>query len=195
MKVLFGIGNPGTEYSNTRHNIGFTILDAFAYKHKLKFSPAKGEYFFAKGKFGGKEFLLVKPTTYVNRSGIAASDVLERYEIDLGNFLVISDDINLPVGKIRLQQKGGDGGHNGLASIIYYLESNEFPRLRFGVGSNFEHGQMANYVLSPFEEDELEIIEPQIELAVELLEKFVTGGMKTALDFFSKVNAVKKKEE
>ncbi len=195
MKALFGIGNVGSEYSDTRHNIGFIILDAFAQKHKLDFAPGKGDFYFAKGTLREQEFILIKPTTYVNRSGIAASEVLNQFNIPIDSFLVITDDINLDVGKIRLRPAGGDGGHNGLASIIYYLERTDFPRLRFGIGNNFPKGEMANYVLSPFEEDELEIIAPSIQLSVELLESFIIGGLKGALDYLSKHGSKNVKKE
>ncbi len=188
MKALFGIGNPGSEYSATRHNIGFIILDAFALKHNVQFKPGKGDYYIAEGVLNGENYILVKPTTYVNRSGIAASDVFERFNFPIEYFLVISDDVNLKPGKIRLRPSGGDGGHNGLASIIYYLARNDFPRLRFGIGNNFEHGQMADYVLSPFGEDEWITVQPRIDFAVDLLEKFIRGGLKEALDYFSKHN-------
>ena len=188
MKALFGIGNPGKQYSDTRHNIGFMILDELARKLECSFTAGKGDYFIAGGSLKGQDYILVKPTTYVNRSGIAASDILNNYDIPLEKFLVISDDVNLEVGKIRLRKSGGDGGHNGLASIIYYLESINFPRLRFGIGNNFEEGEMADYVLSPFEESELKIIKPRIEFAVSLAEEFIKGGLQSALDYYSKHN-------
>jgi len=129
---------------------------------------------------------LIKPTTYVNRSGIAALELSEEIDFDIKDFLVVVDDINLPTGKIRIRGKGGDGGHNGLNSLIYQLESEDFPRLRFGVGNNFEKGEMANYVLSPFGEDEIKIIEEKIDFSVQLIEVFIKEGYVAMLNFLAK---------
>ncbi len=129
---------------------------------------------------------MVKPTTYVNRSGIAALELSEEIDFDLKDFLVVVDDINLPIGKIRIRGKGGDGGHNGLYSLIYQLESDDFPRLRFGVGNNFEKGEMADYVLSPFNEDEMEIVQEKIDFSAQLIEVFIKEGYVAMLNFLAK---------
>ena len=129
---------------------------------------------------------MVKPTTYVNRSGIAALELSEEIDFDLKDFLVVVDDINLPTGKIRIRGKGGDGGHNGLYSLIYQLESEDFPRLRFGVGNNFEKGEMADYVLSPFNEDETEIVQEKIDFSAQLIEVFIKEGYVAMLNFLAK---------
>lgn len=129
---------------------------------------------------------MVKPTTYVNRSGIAALELSEEIDFDLKDFLVVVDDINLPIGKIRIRGKGGDGGHNGLYSLIYQLESEDFPRLRFGVGNNFEKGEMADYVLSPFNEDEMEIVQEKIDFSAQLIEVFIKEGYVAMLNFLAK---------
>ena len=192
MKILFGIGNPGTEYADTRHNIGFIVLDRFAERQKVIFKPGRGDYFQAVGNLSGHDFVLVKPTTYVNRSGIAATEIFERFGISLDDFLVITDDVNLDFGKIRIRPAGSDGGHNGLASIIYHLADNHFPRLRFGIGRNFEAGEMANYVLSPFTEEERQQLPNLTDFAVDILEQFVLGGFQQALDFYSRSMANKK---
>ncbi len=177
LKIVFGLGNPGKMYENTRHNIGFEILDKFAEKHNLVFREGKGDYYIAgsENKFASS-FFLVKPVTYVNASGIAAAQLFDFYEIDIKDFLVVVDDLNLPPGKIRVRQKGGDGGHNGLHSIIYSLESDAFPRLRFGIGNEFENGEMADYVLSKFDEETRKSIDEKIEDAVELIETFLDKG-------------------
>ncbi len=189
MKAIFGIGNPGNRYAFTRHNIGFIILDEFASKHGLEFKAGKGEYYLARGNIKDKDFILIKPTTYVNRSGLAASDVLARFGIQPDDFLVVTDDVNLTPGKLRIRTGGGDGGHNGLYSIIYELETQQFPRLRFGVGNNFPRGMMADYVLSPFPEDEWQEVKEAVKKSVDLLEAFVTGGLKEMLDCFSKISS------
>ncbi|KAB2841701.1 MAG: aminoacyl-tRNA hydrolase [Melioribacteraceae bacterium] len=188
MRAVLGIGNPGKKYEDTRHNIGFKILDNFAEKHKLFFKASKGEYYIAGSEFNATPFFLVKPVTYVNLSGLAAKDILESYEIKLHDLLVVTDDINLNTGTIRIRQSGSDGGHNGLASIIYHTTSKQFPRMRFGVGNSFEKGEMANFVLSKFTDEEQPIIKHAINSAVEIIEHFIEGGYETALKFFSTIN-------
>jgi len=131
---------------------------------------------------------LVKPTTYVNLSGIAAKEILESFNVKLEDLLIIADDINLQTGKLRIRKSGGDGGHNGIASIIYHVESNQFPRLRFGIGNDFEKGEMANFVLDKFSNEDVKIINPAINSAIETIEHFIEGGYNTALNFFSKIN-------
>ncbi|OGU33671.1 MAG: aminoacyl-tRNA hydrolase [Ignavibacteria bacterium GWB2_35_6b] len=188
MRAVLGIGNPGKKYEDTRHNIGFKILDNFVDKHKLFFKASKGEFYIAGSEFNASPFFLVKPTTYVNLSGIAAKEILESFNVKLEDLLIIADDINLQTGKLRIRKSGGDGGHNGIASIIYHVESNQFPRLRFGIGNDFEKGEMANFVLDKFSNEDVKIINPAINSAIETIEHFIEGGYNTALNFFSKIN-------
>jgi PTH1 family peptidyl-tRNA hydrolase len=130
---------------------------------------------------------LVKPTTYVNLSGVAALELKEITDFEIKDFLVVVDDINLPLGKIRIRAKGGDGGHNGLNSIIYSLESDQFPRLRIGIGNDFESGFMADYVLSKFNDEETEIINEKIDFSLQLIEVFIKEDYVAMLNFFSKL--------
>lgn len=190
MKAILGLGNPGEEYINTRHNVGFMILDRFAEKYHLQFKPSKHDYYFASGELENFPFVLVKPLTYVNRSGESALDVLNDYKITLNDILIICDDLNLEFGKIRIRKTGGDGGHNGIASIIYSLNSDYFLRLRFGIGRNFEKGEMVNFVLSRFTENELSELTKKYDLAVELMESFILGGSETMLNLLSKKNKI-----
>jgi len=186
LKVIFGIGNPGERYKLTRHNIGFIIIDYFAEIHNLEFKPSKFDFYYAEGQLESFRYILVKPTTYVNNSGIAAKEIFNNYDVNLTDFLVVTDDVNLDEGKIRIRNSGGDGGHNGIASIIYHLESDRFPRLRFGIGKNFQNGDLAEYVLSKIDEKTFESIKPNIVFAAQLLEQFIYGGTKGMLDFYSK---------
>jgi len=190
LKAIFGIGNPGNKYAFTRHNIGFILLDQFALKHKLKFKTGKGDYYFANGILENKDFILIKPTTFVNNSGFAASEIFNHFKITEKNFLVVTDDVNLSLGKLRIRNSGGHGGHNGLYSIIYELGTENFPRLRFGIGNNFEKGFMAEYVLSPFPNEEWEIIQNSIKNAVILIESFIVGGLSEMLNRFSKISSL-----
>ncbi|MBA4406840.1 aminoacyl-tRNA hydrolase [bacterium] len=186
MYVVVGLGNPGTKYELTRHNIGFQILDRFALKNKMKFKSSKKDYNYSEGVINSSDFFLVKPTSFMNLSGEVVSDFLDDHPVDIENILVLADDVNLPVGEIRLRKLGSDGGHNGIKSILYQLQSDSFPRLRFGIGNEFEKGEMANFVLARFAKEEFETVNKNIEFVVELIEKFISGGYKAMLDFYSK---------
>ena len=169
MRLILGIGNPGNKYIRNRHNIGFMMLDYFADKASLSFIPSKNDYYYTKGKINNSNFLLVKPTTYVNNSGFVANYLFEKYKLDISDFLVVIDDVNLQTGTLRLKRSGGDGGHNGMSSIIYHLQDDQFPRLKIGVGSNFEKGNMVNYVLGDFSDEEFTELKPSFEDGVFLL--------------------------
>lgn len=195
MKVLVGIGNPGLRYERTRHNVGFLFLDYLADHFSISFKAGKGDYFYAEGTCGDVPFLLIKPTTYVNLSGVAAADIQDRFDLPVENFLVAFDDVNLPTGVLRVRAKGGDGGHNGIHSMIYHLFSGDFARIRFGIGASFEKGDMADYVLSPFTEDELALFAERFKLSVPLVEAFIKEGKQALLDENSKLVAYLKKQE
>lgn len=185
MRVILGIGNPGKKYENTRHNIGFIVLDKFAEKLSLAIDKKCQNYKYVGSKLNTSPFFLVKPTTYVNLSGLAAQDICNKFEIPPEDLLIITDDLNLNEGKLRVRKSGGDGGHNGLKSLIYHLESNAFPRIRFGIGSDFSDGEMADFVLGKFSNSEMKNIENSIDFSVELIENFIKGGTKQMLDYFS----------
>jgi len=186
LRCIIGLGNPGKKYDLTRHNIGFIIIDSFASKHKLSFLPSKHNYYYSEAKIISSEFFLLKPTTYMNLSGVAVKDFLNEYPINLEDILIIVDDINLPLGKIRIRKSGSDGGHNGLKSIIYHLQSDSFPRLRVGIGKNYVNSTIVNYVLEHFSSDEMKFLSGQTEYIMDLLESFVVGGFNKMIDKFSK---------
>lgn len=186
MRVVLGIGNPGLKYHLTRHNIGFIILDCFARKHGLDINNPGKNYKFAGSTKSTSPFFLIKPTTYVNLSGLAAVEILANYNIPVEELLVVTDDIHLPAGKIRVRKSGGDGGHNGIKSLIYHLGSDNFPRLRFGIGNEFAIGELADYVLGKITESEFELINPAIDFSINIIEEFINGGTKQMLDFYSK---------
>ncbi|HZW39414.1 MAG TPA: aminoacyl-tRNA hydrolase [Ignavibacteriaceae bacterium] len=191
MRAVLGIGNPGNKYKNNRHNAGFILLDYYSQKKSLSFKASKGDYYSATGKLGNSEFILIKPVTYVNLSGEAASDVLKKYNVQPDDFLVIVDDINLPVGEFRLRATGGDGGHNGMNSIIYHLYTEKFPRLRIGIGSNFAKGNMADYVLDDFTPEEIKTMEPMFKDLIWLIDEFIQGGVKKLMDANSRLRKEK----
>lgn len=187
MRIILGIGNPGNKYTFTRHNAGFLLLDYFAEKHSLSFKASKKEYYYSDGKTGDAGFSLIKPTTYVNNSGIAALDALEIYKTSIDDLLVIADDVNIPTGEIRLRANGGDGGHNGLKSIIYHLNSNSFARLRIGVGEEIKPGELVSFVLSPFSKDDFIKLKTTFDKSSVLIEEFIKGGLKGMMDANAKL--------
>ncbi len=183
MHAVVGLGNPAREYERTRHNLGFRTLDLLAKQSDTLWREGKGEYLIAEADFEGNVFLLLKPLTYVNRSGIAVGDALGRFPISLEDLLVVVDDVNLPLGRLRFRRRGSDGGHNGLASIIYELESEFFPRLRLGIGSPPDGLDMINYVLEEFGEDELDTVNNMVFRTTEVVKVFISQGIDKAIDF------------
>jgi PTH1 family peptidyl-tRNA hydrolase len=187
VRVIFGIGNPGTRYQNNRHNTGFALLDYIARKNSLSFIASKSSYYYCKGIINNSAYLLVKPATYVNNSGIAALELVENLNIEIPDLLVVHDDLGLDVGRIKIKISGGDGGHNGVGSIIYHLRSDEFPRIRIGIGNNFASGDMSAYVLSDFNPEEIKIIHNSFETVHLLINEFILGGLRRILDTNSKI--------
>lgn len=185
MRIIFGIGNPGIRYEFTRHNAGFLLLDFFAKRNSISFKEGPGEYLEASAKIGDQDYSLIKPITFVNNCGIAARWICDKYEIEPENFLVVCDDSNLENYVLRVRLAGGDGGHNGLSSIIYHLITDEFPRIRIGIGRRSAHEDLADYVLSEFSKSELDEYQFTFKNASLLLENFVTGGSIKMLEVYS----------
>lgn len=186
MKCILGIGNPGNRYQNTRHNIGFHLLDQFASRYSLKLIPSKFDFYYSEGELNTNPFVIIKPTTYVNNSGLAAQQCLTFFNTALEDFLVIADDVNLQFGEIRLRKSGGDGGHNGIKSIIYHLNSDNFSRLRFGIGDGFQKGSLSDYVLAPFNNDELVSLNDRSDLVTNLLGLYIADGYQAMLSGYSR---------
>jgi PTH1 family peptidyl-tRNA hydrolase len=182
--LIVGLGNPGEEYDNTRHNIGFKVLDSFADSLKVPFESSRLA-FIAEGKVKNKTFFLVKPTTFMNLSGKAVNYYLQKEKIPLQNLLVITDDVALPSGAIRVRPKGSDGGHNGLKSINEILGNENYPRLRFGIGNDYPKGTQINYVLGKWTNEELKIILPRIELAIEAIRDFGLMGIEKTMNAYN----------
>jgi PTH1 family peptidyl-tRNA hydrolase len=197
MHCLVGLGNPGQEYQNSRHNIGFDVLDVLAERLKIPFRPGKGEFEIGFGSFKNCEMALLKPLTYMNNSGEALLDIRNRYDIPLERFLVLCDDFQLPLGQIRLRPEGSDGGHNGLYSIIYHLKSNSFPRLRCGIASellSINRRLMAQFVLEPFDADERSTVRSMVLRASEASLSFVTEGLQKTMNLFNQSLSPKSKD-
>lgn len=186
MKYLItGLGNPGPEYAGTRHNIGFQVVDALAAAFETSFSP--GRYAdTARFKHKGRTFVLVKPQTFMNLSGKAVRYWLDQESLDPEHLLVITDDLALPFGKIRLRGSGGAGGHNGLTSIIELLGTEEFPRLRFGIGGDFPRGRQSEYVLGAWTADEAKTLAERVELSGKAVLQFGLLGIAQAMNGFNK---------
>ncbi len=182
MRVIFGIGNPGIRYEHTRHNAGFLLLDFFAQEKSLRFKDTTGDYLEAKGIIDDENFILIKPVTFVNNSGAAARQVIEKFKIEPQDFLVVCDDVNLAAFNLRVRLSGGDGGHNGLSSIIYHLVTDQFPRIRIGIGINPQETALSDYVLSNFTDSEMEIIKNTFQKCIVLIKEFITGGSKKMLE-------------
>ena len=174
--LIVGLGNIGSEYANTRHNIGFKILDYIANQEGISFQTVKlGEV--AELKIKGRTLLLLKPNTYMNLSGKAVKYWLEKENIEKENMLVITDDLNLSFGTIRIKTKGSDGGHNGLKNIQLLLNSTEYPRFRFGISDAFKKGQQVNYVLGEWDAEEKEKLKERLEISSEIVKSFALAGL------------------
>lgn len=185
MTIIAGLGNIGTEYVGTRHNIGFDIADRLADKLSLNFEKPRGPYLAAKGSFKGKPLVIIKPNTYMNRSGSAITKAIVEFKSSLENVLVCYDDLNLPPGKIRFRPDGSAGGHNGIQDIIERTGTRTFSRLRFGIGNNFPRGRQVDYVLGPFNGEEMTDIEAGLEKSVEGILCFVRQGLVQTMNQFN----------
>ncbi len=182
--LIVGLGNIGPEYANTRHNIGFMVVDFLAKKFEASFEIGR-HAFYTKIKHKSRTLVLIKPTTYMNLSGKALQHWMSEEKISPENILIITDDLALPVGKRRIKGKGSDGGHNGLKSVQEVLGSNEYPRLRFGIGSDFAKGRQSDYVLGEFTEDEKITISIEIEKAADSVLAFSTIGLQKTMNQFN----------
>ena len=185
MKYLIaGLGNIGKEYELTKHNIGFFVLDCVAKAKKVKFKLEK-RAFITEFKHHKHTLYLIKPTTYMNLSGKSVNFYLQKYKISKENLLVITDDIALPLGKIRLKPKGSSGGHNGLKNIEQLTGGKNFARLRFGIGNEFLKGKQSDYVLTPFSKQEFEEVLSAVDKATEALFSFVTTGITQTMNQYN----------
>jgi len=182
--LIVGLGNIGSEYANTRHNIGFKILDYIANQEGISFQTLKlGEV--AELKIKGRTILLLKPNTYMNLSGKAVKYWLEKENIEKENMLVITDDLNLAFGTIRIKTKGSDGGHNGLKNIQLLLNSTEYPRFRFGISDAFKKGQQVNYVLGEWDTEEKEKLKERLEISSEIVKSFALAGLNNTMNTYN----------
>jgi len=182
--LVVGLGNIGAEYDETRHNIGFKILDYIALNEGFSFETAKlgsvGTF-----KYKGKSILCLKPSTYMNLSGKAVKYWMEKEKVPMENVLVITDDLNLPFGTLRLKSKGSDGGHNGLKDIQNTLQTTQYHRFRFGVSANFSKGRQVEYVLGKWDDDEQKNMPERLDKSCELVKSFIFSGAKNTMNLFN----------
>ena len=182
--LIVGLGNIGADYVNTRHNIGFKVVDHLAKKEGLSFQTAKlGDV--AEYKIKGRTLILLKPNTYMNLSGKAVHYWMEKEKIAKENILVITDDLNLAFGTIRIKSKGSDGGHNGLKNIQLLLNSTEYPRFRFGISDDFKKGRQVDYVLGEWDEEEKAKLPERLDMAVEVINSFALAGLNNTMNTYN----------
>ncbi len=191
MRLIVGLGNPGKAYARNRHNVGFQCLNHFAKLHSIRFGRSQCQARVGIGQVAGEKLLLAKPQTFVNLSGNSVAALVHKHNIPLSNLLVIYDDLDLPLGKIRLRQSGSSGGHKGMNSIISALGSDDFPRIRVGIGRPEPEGQpvgedaIVNYVLSDFSPEEEAIIKPVIARVADAIDCFLSQGIVVAMNRFN----------
>lgn len=184
MFVLIGLGNPGKRYLNTRHNIGYLVVDQLAAIDNIPFKAGKGDYYYTEFAHHGERILLVKPSTYMNRSGVAVRHVLNYFPVLEQDILIVYDDFNLPYGTIRFRPQGSDGGHNGIRSVIYELQTDSFDRLRFGIGDDFHDA--VRHVLAVFAKQELEDLNKLVDISRQGIELWIENSIDETMNNFNR---------
>lgn len=182
--LIVGLGNIGSEYENTRHNIGFMVLDKMAELSEKTYTHGRHAYT-CELRYKGRILHLVKPTTFMNLSGKAVHYWMKQLNIPIENVLIISDDLDIPFGALRMKPKGGGGSHNGLNDIIEILGRNDFPRLRFGIGSDFPRGRQVEYVLGNFSDEEQKLLPERLEMSIKMIQSFCTAGVGNTMTSFN----------
>lgn len=183
--LIVGLGNPGNEYADTRHNTGFMVLDAFAKASNIVFDDRRYG-FIGETSIKGRKLFLLKPTTYMNLSGNAVRYWMNKENIPLENLLVIVDDLSLPLGTLRLKGNGSNGGHNGLGNIESVIGTRQYARLRVGIGNEFPKGMQVDWVLGKYDEEDMAVLKPKIETAMEMIKSFVLAGIDITMNQFNK---------
>jgi PTH1 family peptidyl-tRNA hydrolase len=182
--LIVGLGNPGPQYAATRHNVGWMVLDRLAARHGLQFKPQQAKAILARGAIAGRTVILAKPQTYMNASGQSVSNLARFYKIPLDRIMIVYDELDLPVGTIRLRERGSAAGHNGLTSVLQQLGTQNVPRLRIGIGKP-PRGEGVNWVLGRFSADERADLTPALDRAADALESWLTEGIAPAMNRFN----------
>lgn len=191
MYIIAGLGNPGKKYENTRHNMGFLVLDAFAQRHGIKVSKIKHKALTGEGFIAGKKVLLVKPQTYMNLSGESLREVMEYYKVPIENLIVIYDDLDLEIGALRIRKKGSAGSHNGMKSVISQLQDDQFPRIRIGIGGA-DGRDWKDFVTGGVSKEEADVLSETIDRAADAVTCMLEKGIDIAMNQY---NTPKKKKE
>ena len=184
--IIVGLGNPGSRFDNTRHNVGFDTVDYLSKKLGIRVSKIGFKSIYGEGEAEGKRIILCKPQTFMNLSGETVRDIVDWYKVPVENLIVIYDDVDLEPGKIRVRPKGSSGTHNGMKSVIYQLQSQDFPRVRIGIGRAPEKWDLADYVLSKFSKQDREIIDKSIEMAAKAAIMIAASDVTEAMNTFNR---------
>lgn len=185
MYIIVGLGNPGQKYDKTRHNVGFDAIDLISEKHVIKVDKLKHRALIGQGRIGGEKVLLVKPQTYMNLSGESLASIVNYYDADIEKVIVIYDDIDLDVGKLRIRKKGSSGSHNGMRSIVKCLGSTDFPRIRIGVSKPEKNMDLADFVLSRFSKEDRVFVDESIDRVVKTVEEIMNTDLDRAMNMYN----------
>lgn len=194
MYVIAGLGNPGKKYENTRHNMGFITVDRLAEKHDIRIDRLKFKSLVGEGRIAGRRVLLVKPQTYMNLSGEAIREVMRFYKLEPEKLIVIYDDIDIELGALRIRKFGSAGTHNGMRSVVYQLQSDRFPRVRIGIGSQ-KKGDLVNFVIGGFSKEEVPVLEDTVDRAVSAVECMLAEDVDIAMNRYNTGKKTKPKKE
>lgn len=195
MYYIVGLGNPGLQYENTRHNVGFLTIDYLAKKHNIKVKKIKFKSLYGQGEISGHKVMLIKPQTFMNNSGEALRELYNFYKFEHDKLIVIYDDIDIEFGSIRIKKKGSAGTHNGMKSIIYNLKYDDFPRIKLAVGKKPEYMDLANFVLSGFNGDDVKIIENEIKMTSDSIESLISIGIDKTMGKFNSIRLLENQNE
>ncbi|SEF79580.1 peptidyl-tRNA hydrolase [Caloramator fervidus] len=187
MFLVVGLGNPGREYEKTRHNVGFEVIDRLAEKLGIEVNRIKFKGLVGEASVNGKKVVLLKPTTFMNLSGESLIEAVSFYKVNLENVIVIYDDVDINVGRLRIRGSGSDGGHNGMKNIIYHLKDNKFPRVRIGIGK--PKGDMVSHVLGRFSQEEEALIKKVVDIAVEAVLEIINNSLQSAMNKYNSYDA------
>ena len=185
MFVVIGLGNPGKEYASTRHNVGFDAIDIIARRHNITLNKIKFKSVYGEGNIGNEKVLLVKPQTFMNNSGISVREIFQFYKVPIENIIIIVDDIDIDFATVRIKMKGSAGSHNGLKSIIYHLQNDQFPRIKIGIGKKYPNQDLADFVLSRFSKEDRQVIEESILTAAEAVDVIIGEGIINAMNKYN----------
>lgn len=186
MKLIVGLGNPGNRYQRTRHNVGFFVVERLAQRNGLSFTDERCDALIADGLIGGERVILAKPQTFMNRSGIAVRELLAEYHGGADDLIVAYDDLDLPLGRIRIRAQGSAGGHRGILSILENLASATFLRVRIGIGRPPDGGDAADYVLSPFDDQQVDAVDQAVERAADAVGSLIQEGVRQAMELYNR---------